>query len=180
MVRSARESAAAAVYARGKGRSRDRGERARSVEEATGGPGGTARFWLGKRVGGRAGNGEVGRVSLSLVSPGDRPVSLPLAAFSRSAVYSAVNGQAWSTDPRMACSCLLTPPPPSVRSSVRPSVAPSLRSLSPSDTPAPYPVLSLGCAAFSRRRVLSLRATLHALREKEKLGRGRARESRGG
>lgn len=34
---------------------------------------------------------------------------LSLSFSSARAVYSAVNGQAWSTDPRMACSCLLTP-----------------------------------------------------------------------
>lgn len=37
------------------------------------------------------------------------PLGLSLSFPPARAVYSAVNGQAWSTDPRMACSCLLAP-----------------------------------------------------------------------
>lgn len=77
---------------------------------------------------------------------------LSLSFSSARAVYSAVNGQAWSTDPRMACSCLLTP-----RTSLRYPLSigfPVSRLSSIFGTDLPFsPSLSL-------RRGFSLRAAL--------------------
>lgn len=76
---------------------------------------------------------------------------LSLSFSSARAVYSAVNGQAWSTDPRMACSCLLTP-----RASPLPLIhrLSCLSSLFHFRSDLPFsPSLSL-CRGFSLRVVL--------------------------
>lgn len=97
------------------------------------------------------------------------PFSLPVPILSLSfplvlstAVYSAVNGQAWSTDPRMACSCLLTPRPPR-----HPLSTAFLSSVSlPFRTDLPFS-LSLTASAFSSPRSHCVFfATLHTLRGK--------------